>query len=327
MVEAGAGQQDGRSRGGRCVLGGYGAEPTSPFYSARVPQGENRPEVSVIIPVRNGAASLPPLLRSLREQTLAGDRFELIVVDNDSSDGTAEVAAAHGATVVSEPIANRSRARNRGAQAARADLFAFTDADCVAHPNWLAALLECAPSAPLIAGEVELRVSDRPNAIERFEKLWRFGQAAWVEEHGWAATANLLVRRDAFEAVGGLDPNWRHIGEDVDFCIRTRKAGFQLAFCADAIVDHRGESELRPFLRRFLLHGYSSNQAVYRLGLGERAWRHPLPALAGDRALRMYGHVPDRFDHAEWRRMARLARLGYGARVAGSLWAELRRAR
>src|SRR5438270_12505420 len=139
-------------------------------------------ELSVIVPVRNGAGSLPPLLESLRVQTLPGDRYEVIVVDNDSSDGTAGVAERHGARVVHEPIANRSRARNRGADAARTRLYAFTDADCVAHARWLEALFGSAPTAPLVAGEVELRVSDRPNAIERFEKLWRFGQRAWVEQ-------------------------------------------------------------------------------------------------------------------------------------------------
>jgi hypothetical protein len=80
-------------------------------------------------------------------------------------------------------------------------------------------------------------------------------------------------------------------------------------------------------LRRFFLHGYSVNQAFYRLGLGDRAWRHPSKAVIGDGALRDIGHRPDAFDPGEWRRMARLARLGYAARVAGSLWAEVRRAR
>jgi len=280
----------------------------------------------VIIPAKNAAGSLPPLLRSLESQTLARERFEVIVVDNDSSDGTGEVAEQHGARVVREPVANRSRARNRGAQAAATDLYAFTDADCAARPGWLEALLGCAGSAPLVAGEVNLRVSDRPNAIERFETLWRFGQKAWVEQ-GWAATANLLVHAEAFEAIGGFDETWRHIGEDVDFCFRARDAGFALGYCPDALVDHDGESEWRPFLRRFFLHGYSANQAFYRFGVGHRAWRDPLPALAGDRALRRYGHVPDGFDSAEWRRMARLARAGYAARVAGSIWAEARRAR
>jgi hypothetical protein len=93
------------------------------------------------------------------------------------------------------------------------------------------------------------------------------------------------------------------------------------------VVDHHGESRLRPFLRRFFLHGYSVNQTWYRLGVGYRAWRRPSPALAGDRALREIGHSREGFDPGEWRRMARLGRLGYAARVAGSAWAELRRAR
>jgi GT2 family glycosyltransferase len=284
------------------------------------------PELSVIVPVRNGADSLPPLLRSLEAQTLGRERFEVVVVDNDSSDGTADAAAAHGAKVVHEPIANRSRARNRGAAAAGSSLYAFTDADCVAHPEWLERLLRCADRAPLVAGEVELRVSERPNAIERYESLWRFGQRAWVEQ-GWAATANLLVRADAFQAIEGFDPTWRHIGEDVDFCFRARAAGFELGYCSEAIVDHRGETELRPFLRRFFLHGYSVNQVFYRWGAGYRAWRSPAPAVMGDRALRDVGHSPESFEPREWRRMAHLARMGYAARVVGSVWAEIVRAR
>src|SRR4051794_40329621 len=117
------------------------------------------PEISVIVPVRNGAHSIPALLESLESQTLARNRFEVIVVDNDSSDGTAEVASAHGAMVVTEPTATRSRARTRGAAAARPRLYAFTDADCVAHHDWLEHLLLCAPHSALVAGEVELSTS------------------------------------------------------------------------------------------------------------------------------------------------------------------------
>ncbi len=290
-------------------------------------QDPAKPLISVIVPVRNGAGSLAQLLSSIAAQTLARECYELIVVDNDSSDATPQIAADHGAVVVHEPVANRSRARNRGARAASSDLYAFTDADCVADPQWLESLLAAADLAPLVAGEVRLLTSGQPNAVERLESLWRFGQESWVTEQGWAATANLLVAAEAFGALGGFDPAWRHIAEDADFCLRARDAGYRLAFCAGAVVEHRAERELWPMLRRFFHHGYSSNQAFHRIGVGYRAWREPLPALRGDLALRQFGRSPDGFDPLEWRRMARLARLGYAARVAGSIWAEAARAR
>lgn len=283
-------------------------------------------DVSVIIPVRNGVRSLPALLQSLQRQTLDPTRYEVIVVDNGSSDGTAEMAEAHGAVVVRDQVANRSRARNQGAAAATSRLYAFTDADCVAQPRWLEELLAHADLAALVAGDVKLRIGGAPNAIERFEALWRFGQESWVRQ-GWAATANLLVHADAFEAVGGFDTTWRHIGEDVDFCFRARRAGYGLGYCSSAVVEHDGERQFGPFLRRCFRHGYSVNQAYYRLGAGYRAWRHPAPALVGDRALREHGRSPEDFEEREWRRMVALARLGYAARIAGSIWAEVRRAR
>jgi GT2 family glycosyltransferase len=284
------------------------------------------PDVSVIVPVRDGAATLPALLESLRRQTLAPERFEVIVVDNASRDGSGEVAARAGAQVVSEPVPNRARARNQGVAAARARLYAFTDADCVAGAGWLEALVGCAPRAPLVAGSIEIRTRERPNAVERFESLWRFGQESWVRQ-GWAATANLAVAADAFAAVGGFDPAWRHVAEDVDLCVRAGRAGFDLGWCPEATVEHLAERSLRPVLERLFIHGYSSNQAVYRLGMGYRAWRDPWPALSGRRALQIVAGPTDGLSPAELRRMARLARLGYGARVLGSLWAELRRAR
>lgn len=69
------------------------------------------------------------------------------------------------------------------------------------------------------------------------------------------------------------------------------------------------------------MHGYGVNQAFYRLGARYRAWRDPVPALISDRALRQFGQSPEGFDRREWRRMSRLARLGYAGRIVGSLWA------
>jgi GT2 family glycosyltransferase len=281
-------------------------------------------EISVIVPVRDGAAALPRLFTGLDAQTLARRRFELIVVDNGSSDGTAAVARASGATVVTEPRPNRALARNRGAAAASGERLAFVDADCSPDPLWLEALDGCLQEAPLVAGRVELQTSTPPGRIERFELLWRFDQERTVREHGWAASANLGMRRDAFDAIGGFDPAYRHIGEDVDLCLRAAAAGYALSYCDRAIVTHDAETRIRPVLARAFRHGWSSNQHHHRLPMevGWRHWRHPRPILAGDWALARLG-----VDPAAQRELRWIARAEYGARVAGAAWAELRRAR
>jgi GT2 family glycosyltransferase len=284
------------------------------------------PEVSVIVPVRDGARSLPSLLDSLAAQELDDHRYEVIVVDNGSRDGTAEIAAALGARVVSEPRPNRSRARNAGARVARADAFAFIDVDCGATPRWLSALLDCRGRAPLVAGKVAIATRASPNAIERFESRWRFKQEAGVRQ-GWAATANLLVEREAFEAIGGLSATYRHIGEDVDFCLRARRAGFGLAFCESALVYHEAEHELSPVMRRAFFHGYSSVQVLRRLGVGHVAWRQPRLALSPQAALAFYG-IDARSLHRRERWLnAGLAMSSYASRVAGSAWASVTRVR
>lgn len=286
------------------------------------------PEVSVIVPVRDGEASLPALLESLLGQDLAGSRYEVIVVDNASRDSTAEVAAAGGAHVVSEPRPNRSLARNAGARAARGRVFAFIDADCRATTAWLTQLLACHESegTPLVAGRVVVDTRADPNAIERFETYSRFDQEAGVRQ-GWAATANLLVTREAFEAIGGLDASYRHIGEDVDFCLRARRAGFALAYCDAAAVLHEAEHELSPVLRRAFFHGYSAAQVRRRLGRGHVAWRDPRYMLSPQRALAFYRIDPETLPPRERRLQAALAVSSYASRVAGSVWASLVRAR
>lgn len=279
----------------------------------------------MVIPARDAERALPGLLETLADQTLARERFEVIVVENGSGDRTAEVAAEGGARVVRELLANRSRARNAGVQAATTNLIAFTDADCLATPTWLEELLACRGHAPLIAGNVVVRTDEPPNAVERFESIWRFAQEAFAAE-GWAATANLLVERRAFEAVGGFDPAYRHIAEDADFCLRAGRAGYPLGYCDGAVITHVAERELRPLLRRAFFHGYSSTQAMRRLGVGHSAWREPLPIVSPSAALEKIGIDARTLAAPERRRLGPLASATYASRFAGSVWAVLQRA-
>jgi GT2 family glycosyltransferase len=262
--------------------------------------------ITVVIPARDAAAVLPATLAPL-----AG--ADVVVVDNASRDATAAVARAHGARVVHEPRPSRALARNAGARAARGELLAFLDADCVPQPGWLGALVGA--DAPLAGGPVAWPTTATPNRVERFDAAWR--------EHarrtgGWIGSGNLLVRRDLFERIGGFDASFALAGEDADLC---RRAGVRVTFVPAAVVTHAAERSLRGLAARAFRHGYGNGQLRRRHGpeAGRAYWRHPRPLVAGDWALRRFG-IADR--DLLW-----IARADYAGRVAGSLWAELRRAR
>jgi GT2 family glycosyltransferase len=277
--------------------------------------------IAVVTTVRDGERALPALADALDAQTRRD--FEWVVIDNASRDRTTEVARARGATVVAEPRPGRARARNRGVAATPAELLAFTDADCRPRPDWLQRLAEpLERGEPLVAGRVVVTTSAAPNAIERFEALWRFRDDP---QRGWAPTANLGMRREAFDAIGGFDPGFRHIGEDVDLCLRAGTAGFALTRCPAAIVEHAAETERRPVLRRSFEQAYALHALHRRHGLAPgRYWRNPGPLLRGDWALRRFGIDPTELPAGERRAVLRVARGEYAARIAGSLWAPLR---
>ena len=114
------------------------------------------PLVSVVIPVWNSPDLIGKCLTALAQQTYPRDRFEVLVVDNGSTDATANVARSYPfVAVLSEPVAGSYRARNRGLRSARGEYVAFTDADCIPDPDWLTAAVRAArlyPQAGVLAG-------------------------------------------------------------------------------------------------------------------------------------------------------------------------------
>ena len=270
-------------------------------------------QIAVIIPARDAERVLPATLAALEGQ----GAHEVVVVDNASRDATAAVALAAGARVVREPRPSRPRARNAGAAAASADAFAFLDADCVPDPGWLEALARCLEQAQIAGGRMAVEAPARPSRVERFDAAWRMRQEETIAEQGWSGSGNLGIRREVFDALGGFDERFTHAAEDVDLCLR---AG-SVAFCPEAVVRHPPARTVRAVVARGARHGFGSTQLLHRTGgrIGRRDWRHPRPLLAGDWALRRFG-LDD--PALRW-----VARADYAGRVAGSAWAELRRAR
>lgn len=193
--------------------------------------------ISVIVPVQNSGEELARLLDTLGRQTLPRSDFEVIVSDDGSAEPPVALATDDGhVKVVSGLRSSSYAARNRGVAAARGHLLAFCDADCVPDPAWLERGLEALEGADIVAGRIQFIVPDRVTVWTLIDMDTSKNQRQLVEL-GVGETANLFVRRELFERVGGFDPRFPSHG-DYDFVERCVKSGARLAYSADAVVWH-----------------------------------------------------------------------------------------
>lgn len=207
------------------------------------------PDVTVVVPVRNGGAQLGRVIAALSRQTLDRSRFEVVIADDGSTDGAPQRLVAEPWLVVDRaPPENPFAARNRGVARARASFLAFTDADCLPAPDWLERGLERLATSDFVAGRVDPVTPPCPT-------VWSLLDAAswWdIEQRvlaGAGVTANLLVRRDIFERLGGFDETIPS-GGDFDFAHRCRASGARGCFASDVLVRHPTIDSARVFLRR-----------------------------------------------------------------------------
>jgi glycosyltransferase involved in cell wall biosynthesis len=233
-------------------------------------------DVSVVIPVHNGAATLPDCLRALDAQSLDRSRFEVIVVDDGSVDGSDAKADAQGARVVRQARRGPAAARNAGWQQAGGQWVAFTDADCVPSRTWLTRLLDVVDDDSLgAAGSTVGYRSDTPSA--RLADLTGSLDAGRHLAHPlfpFAPTCNVMYRRRALAAVGGFDERYRSY-EACDLHSRLcRDCGGRFAYEPLALVLHR---------HRASWPRYWSQQYSYGRGYGQFLWhrRDELPWSIG----------------------------------------------
>ena len=201
----------------------------------------DEPVISIIIPVWNSPGLLRRCLDALGAQTLSRDMFEIIVIDNGSTDDTSDVARSFpGVILLNEPRPGSYAARNRGLRQARGIYVAFTDADCLPAPDWLEKGLAAAgrhPDAGVLAGRIELFEEGETEgpAFSDYERLFSFPQA--YAARGNCATANWISRRTVFQEFGGFDERLKS-GGDRQMALRIRDAGLPLIHAPDMLVLH-----------------------------------------------------------------------------------------
>jgi len=184
------------------------------------------PFISVIVPVRNGARFLGALLQSLDANTYPADRREVVVVDHESTDGSADLARHAGAHVIRTSVGPVGAVRNFGVRAASGTILAFVDADHTVGPHWLrAAASALEPPDVGMAGDL-CRAPVTGNWVQRtFDRLR--ARAVEAGDVTWLGSGNMAVSRRAFEAVGGFDESLE-VCEDVDLCRRVLEAGWRI---------------------------------------------------------------------------------------------------
>ncbi len=218
---------------------------------------------SVIVPTKNGAGRLPDLFAALAEQTVGPDAFEVVLVDDGSTDDTAAVAEAHGARVVRSPQSlGPGAASNLGVAHANAEAIAFTDDDTIPAPDWIErglAALDASPSG-LVGGHIELLLAEHPTvpALVDYGRGY-LDQEGYVAD-GFAATANLWARRAVLQELEGFNAGAAWQTHDRDFGERARAAGLTIVYAADTVVAHPTRDRARDLAK-----------VAYRLGLGA-AW-------------------------------------------------------
>lgn len=221
------------------------------------PDGEGedgRPRISVIVPVRNGMPWIDEQLQALSTQEGPAE-WEVVVADNGSEDETRSCIkrwSEHDPRirmVDAGGLPGAAAARNLGVRSARAHRLAFCDADDVIRPGWVASMCQALGDADLVAGVFDFGALEGNPGSPTVPAATR--QLGFLP---FGLSANLAVRREAFEAVSGfgedLSPE-----EDVDLCWRLQIAGYRFALATDAVVAKRERAAGLPTFRAAWAYG------------------------------------------------------------------------
>lgn len=269
--------------------------------------------VSVIVSAHNAADVIADQLASLTDQhPPAGVDWEVIVVDDASTDHTAEIAAgfAHTLPIRVEPRPERgglNAARNTGAAAARGDLLCYLDADDLTTPGWLCAITSAARRGDLVGGALDHHTLNPPHI-----RGWRDHIAATELPVAWGQItypvgANMAVWADVLTEIGGWDPRYRRGGNDLAIAAAAHRHHKRIVFAADAVVAYRHRSTLTGLARQSF--GYGRGDALLRhdhpdlvphrrrhltrnaLRLAQMATRAPFDPAARGQTIRLSAHA------------------------------------
>ena len=239
-----------------------------------------------MVPVYNGASTIARTVECLLRQSYSPD--EIIVVNDGSTDQTAEVLRTFGQkiVVIAKPNGGPASARNMGIKRATAKLIAFTDSDCLPDRNWLAHLVAGFDEDSIagVGGRIESAGTEMIGQYIDFVGFLN-PQSDPQGEIPYLITANACFKREVLIQVGGFSERFRKPGgEEPELCWRIRQLGYQFSFSQEALVLHHHRQTVHSFIKTLLNYG----EGTYILGQSVPDYRLQSPGrLLAQRALNL----------------------------------------
>lgn len=230
------------------------------------------PRVSVIVPVYNEGTAIGRCIEALLLQDLPQVDREVIIVDNGSTDSTADVVSGYPVNLITEDeLVGSYAARNHGIAAAQGAVLAFTDADCIPSRGWLRIALKAFDDPEVYLAGGEIQAAPPSTEVERYQAAGDFLSHKFGIEHPfrpYLQTANVFYRRELFERIGTFNADLIS-GGDADMSWRAQAAGFgPIRFVPEACVVHRHRADRHQMLRQSFKWGVGAG-CIARLHGGE----------------------------------------------------------
>ena len=220
----------------------------------------------MIVPAYNAADTIGACVKALHQQVDPPAPYEIIVVDNGSSDETGKIAAAAGATVIIERKKGAAAARNAGIRYAKGEIICLTDADCEPTPTWLQEISQPLLKDAQTVGAKGVYLTKQRAPVARFIQLEYEDKydllptdrpIDFVDTYSAAYNRQILLQNDGFdEAMTFL--------EDQELSFRLNLRGYQLFFAPNAVVYHQHSDTLLKYFRKKRTIGYWKAQVVRR---------------------------------------------------------------
>ncbi|MEK6732963.1 MAG: glycosyltransferase [Candidatus Omnitrophota bacterium] len=217
-----------------------------------------KPFISIVIPVFNAGSTILQAIEACKSQDYPADRIEIIVVDDGSTDNTKEAAVRPDVKYIYQKKSGPASARNNGFKNAKGDAICFTDADCTPDTGWVSKLVNhyYAEDTGAVAGSYDVYGS--PYLLDKFVHYEIRDRHSRMPEYvNSFGTYNVMIKRNAFEAAGGFNPEYCNAsGEDTDLSYRIIRSGYKIYFAKNAFVSHKNILRLLEYFDVQFRHAY-----------------------------------------------------------------------